>query len=371
MNILLATSITTWGGGENWMLSAALGLRDHGHQVDLIAPAGSALGRRAFAAGLPVHAAGFPRDFDPRGVWFVYRLCRRLRTDVLCLNMDRVLRVAGPAARLAGARAVVPRRGSEMPIGRKLSHRWSWSRVATGAIANSQATRDTMLASAPWLSPTKVRVIYNGISLAEYQRPDARDRLRRELGTAPATPVIGMVGELTDRKNHILLVRQLPWLRERIAGLEVWIAGAGPEQAALRAEAERLGVAGALKVLGFRRDVPDLMNAIDLLVHPALVEGFGYVLVEAMAAGKPVIAARASNIPEIVQPGQTGDLFPVNDAEAMREAVLRLLSDPEQAAALGQAGRDRVREHFSLERMIAELEAYFRGLVAGGDGPAG
>lgn len=391
MNVLFASCIRHWGGGEKWMLSAALGLRERGHAVAVAGRAGSELLARARAAGLPAHGVAFHGDFDPAASWFFYRLCRRLRPDLLCTNMDKVLRVAGPAARLAGVPAVVPRRGSEMPIGGKVSHRWAWREIATGVIANSEATRRTMLESAPWLPPERVRVIYNGLRLEEYDLPGWRASVREELGTPADAPVIGMIGELTARKNHALLLRELPELRRRFPGLEVWIAGEGPERERLLALAREAGggagpgapggvpdgapaggagargsagAGPAVKLLGFRGDVPYLIAGIDLLAHPARVEGFGYALVEAMAGGKPVIAAATSSIPEIVADGKTGLLFPPEDGAALREATARVLADPGLARTLGEAGRTRARALFSLERMLDEVEAYFAEHIA-------
>ncbi len=364
MNVLFASSIATWGGGENWMLSAALGLAARGHDVALATRRGSELQRRAAAAGLAVDGLEFHGDLDPAASWWFSRACRRGRRDVLCVNMDKVLRVAGPAARLAGVPAVVPRRGSEMPLGRKVSHRWAYLDVATGVIANSEATRRTLLASAPWLPPARVRVIYNGLNLGACDRPARRAAVRAALGAGDGAPVLGLVGELTARKNQALLVRELPALRARFPGLQAWLVGEGPEREPLARLAADLGVADAVRLLGFRDDVPDLLAGIDLLVHPARVEGFGYVLVEAMAAGKPVVAAAASSIPEIVVEGVTGHLVPPDDGAALRDAVARVLADPARARALGEAGRARARERFSIPRMLDELETYFAELVA-------
>lgn len=391
MNVLFASCIRHWGGGEKWMLSAALGLRERGHAAAVAGRAGSELLARARAAGLPAHGVAFHGDFDPAASWRFYRLCRRLRPDLLCTNMDKVLRVAGPAARLAGVPAVVPRRGSEMPIGRKVSHRWAWRSIATGVIANSEATRRTMLESAPWLPPERVRVIYNGLRLEDYDLPGWRASVREELGTPAEAPVVGMIGELTARKNHALLLRELPELRRRFPGLEVWIAGEGPERERLLALAWEAGAVAqtvgaqagagaggagggsgsgsagegpAVKLLGFRRDVPYLVAGIDVLVHPARVEGFGYALVEAMAGGKPVVAAAASSIPEIVADGKTGLLFPPEDGAALREATARVLGDSGLARTLGEAGRTRARALFSLDRMLDEVEAYFAEHIA-------
>lgn len=353
MRLLFASCLDEWGGGEQWMLSAALGLRDRGHNCRLACRPGSALGERATAAGLPVHAVRFRGDLDPATTWRFWRLCRTHRIDLCCLNMDKVLRTGGLGARCAGA-AVVPRRGSESPVGGKVSHRLAYLKVADGVIANSRATRRTMLESAPWLPPERIRVIYNGIDCRRYDDGSARARVRAELGAGPDEPVIGMVGELTSRKNHRAVVSRLAALRERFPGLQVWIAGEGPERDALAG----LGGEG-LKLLGFRDDVPDLLQGVDLFCHPARREGFGYVVVEAMASGRPVIVARASNLPEIVADGETGRLVDPEDVDGWEAAIAGLLDDRERAAALAAAGRARARAEYDIARMLDETEAYF------------
>ncbi len=369
MNILFASCIEHWGGGENWMLSAALGLRDRGHGVRLAARRGSELHKRGQAAGLAVTGIRFHGDFDPVASFTFWRLCRRHRIDVLCTNMDKVLRIAGPAARLAGVDAVVPRRGSEMPIGNRISHKLTWKHIAAGAIANSEATRRTMLESAPWLPADQVRVIYNGIDLERYARPETREAVRGMMGSDEDTPVIGMVGELTGRKNHMLVVRCLPAIVERLPDAQVWIVGEGDQREELLDEAEHLGVRDHLHLLGFRDDVPELLGAVDVLAHPALMEGFGYVLVEAMASGRPVVAAATSNIPEIVVDGLTGYLCAPEDAEIWTRRLLEVLEDGALQQRLGQAGQQRAQELFSFERMISEVEAYF-GELAGDPHPS-
>ena len=360
MNLLFASCLSTWGGGENWMLSAMLGLRLRGHRVILTARPDSELIRRAGVEGLPCVEMDYRGDFDPRTFWRFFRLCRSERIDVLCLNMQRVLRIAGPAARLAGVGAVIPRVGSQAPLGRKPSHVWAWKHVASGIIANSRATGDTLLDSAPWLPRDRVRVIYNGLHLERFaDRDGRRQEARARLETDPDVPVIGMIGELTTRKNHILVLRQLPALVERFPGLKLWILGEGDQREVLAAEAAHLGVAGNLVLAGFRSDVPDLIPGMDVLAHPALMEGFGYVLVEAMAAGLPVVAADTSNLPEIIDEGVTGWLLPPGNGALWTRRLVDLLADPELGRRMGEAGRLEAGRRFTFARMLDELEAYF------------
>ncbi len=364
MRILFATNLTEWGGGEFWMLTAAVGMRDRGHDVRLLVAEGAELGHRAAAVDLTVDTLQFHGDLDPVTTWRFWRHCRRHHIDVLCLNMDKVLRVGGLGARLAGT-TVIPRRGSEMPVGSKLSHKFVYLNVAAGVIANSQATRNTMLESAPWLPPQKVRVIYNGINVDCPVDASARRRVREEMGASDTTPVIGMVGELTNRKNHRVVVECLVELREQWPDLQLWIAGEGPEWDALSGLAEKSGVADGLRLLGFRQDVPDLIQGMDLLCHPALREGFGYAIVEAMVAGCPVIAARTSNIPEIVAEGRTGLLVEPDDRDGWLQSILALLGDFERSRMLAEAAKTEARERFSVDRMLDETESYFRELHGG------
>jgi len=127
--------------------------------------------------------------------------------------------------------------------------------------------------------------------------------------------------------------------------------------------AEELGVAERVHVLGPRKDVPALMHAIDVFAMPSIWEGFGLVLLEAMAAGRPIVASRVATIPEVVLDGQTGLLVPAGDPLLLAEALAQLADQPALAARLGEAGRERVRRQFSLEKMVGDTELLYRELV--------
>ncbi len=342
------------------MLTAALGLRERGHQVRLVCAEGSQLGLRAREAGLPVDEVVFHGDLDPGLSFRYWQICRRHQIELLCLNMDKVLRVAGPPAKLAGA-TVVPRRGSDPPVGSKASHKFAYLKIAEGVIANSMATRSTMLTSATWLPEEKIRVIYNGIATEKY-KPDTglRAEVRTELGLNTQTRVLGMVGELTTRKNHQIILEQMPALLKHEPQLQLIIAGQGPQMPVLAQQVEQMGISDSVQLLGFRNDVPRLLQAMDIFVHPALREGFGYVVVEAMASGLPVIVTNTSNLPEIVTEGQTGLLCAPADGAQWRQQILKLLADQTLAQDLARSGYQQAQGRFSFTRMLDELEDYFR-----------
>jgi glycosyltransferase involved in cell wall biosynthesis len=214
--------------------------------------------------------------------------------------------------------------------------------------------------------PARVRRVYHGLEplhTAELQR--AATGIRRELGVAPDDFLVGNVGRLAPQKGQRHLIGALPLLLERVPRAHVAIAGGGDLEEFLRSLAAELGVADRVHVLGPRRDVPALMHALDAFVMPSIWEGFGIVLLEAMAAARPIVASAVATIPEIVLDEQTGLLVPAGDAVALADALARLAAEPELARELGERGRERLQRHFSLDKMVGDTELLYRELVEG------
>jgi glycosyltransferase involved in cell wall biosynthesis len=142
------------------------------------------------------------------------------------------------------------------------------------------------------------------------------------------------------------------------------LIGDGPEAGSLAALSRQLGLQEAVRFLGTRSDIPQLLSLLDVVALPSLEEGFPNVVLEAMAAGKPVVATRVGGTPEAVIHRETGLLVPPKDPRALADAILEVLDDPQRANAMGQAGRERVRKAFDLSRMVQEIEALYEELIA-------
>lgn len=362
MNVLFANSIRMFGGGEIWMLRAARALEARGHRVEILCRPGVEFAGRAEAAGLGVVTLPMAGDFDPRTVEATRRILRRRRVDLVLTNMDKELRFAGMAARLAGRTAVVARRGIDHPLKDALRYRFAYNVLADAVIANSEATRRALLRNAPWLAPEKIRVIYNGIDPAPYEGPPATD-IRKRWPIAPGHAVIGFVGQLDERKGIADLLAAFERVMREAPGTTLLLVGEGP----LRAEIERFAAGaatgGRVILAGFQDGIADIMKQIDVLVLPSLWEGFGIVLIEAMAASKPAITTAVSSMPEIVLDGETGRVVPVRDPGALAAAMLEVLRDPARGRRWGEAGRRRVEEHFGIGAMTDRLEALFDEVV--------
>jgi glycosyltransferase involved in cell wall biosynthesis len=154
------------------------------------------------------------------------------------------------------------------------------------------------------------------------------------------------------------LVRAVAEVVREMPELVVLCAGDGPHRGAFEREAAERGLTNAVRFLGHRADVPALLALSRLVVLPSLAESFGFAALEAMSLGRPVVASRAGGLPEVVRDGDTGLLVDVGDAAGLARAMVALLRDPERAAALGAAGRERARG-FSCDRMLRGYEAVY------------
>ncbi len=357
LRILFVNSIQMFGGGEVWMLRTLALLKEKGHRVWLLCRPGTRLAQEALRQGIAVRTMRMRGDFDALSIWQVFRLIKRLRIQVVLTNMDKELRFAGIAARLAGVGAVFPRRGIDYPLKDRWRYRFAYNKLASMVIANSKATARALRRNAPWLPEERIAVIYNGIDPAPFV--SGSPRLRQEYRLPAHARVIGFVGQLDERKGICYLLQAFAEVHRRHPETVLLVVGEGPLREWIVTTAAAYGLARAVILTGFREDVPAVMRSIDMLVLPSLWEGFGIVLIEAMAAGRPVVTTAVSSMPEIVLHGRTGLLVPPGNAQALAEAVCALLEDPARAKRMGRAGQVRVSEHFADQRMLRELEGLF------------
>lgn len=204
------------------------------------------------------------------------------------------------------------------------------------------------------------QVVYipNGVSITTARRPPGD--IRRELGTSPDATVIATVARLHPSKGQQYLLRAFRLVRDRRPGAVLWLVGDGECRGALERETTELGIAESVRFAGTRRDVRDILDAVDLFALPSLWEGMPNALMEAMAAGRPVVASDTDAIRELVIHGKTGWMVRPGDAEGLAHCMTDVLADPGRAADIGQAGLQHVRQHFSLERMVDAYATLYR-----------
>lgn len=353
MRIVLSNSSWKWGGVHTVTAALARGLAERGHDVALLCRPGSEL-EAEMRGVVPLVPILRGADFNPLAVLRAVRALRELRAQIVLALMDKDLRLTGVAARVLRVPVVV-RRANDQPL-RSAHSRLFYARIASRVVANSDATRRTLLAAAPALSRRGVHVIRNGIDVAAFAGAHPAD-----LGLADDAVAFGFVGRFEARKGLRELIAAWPTVSDALPRAVLVLAGRGalePEVDAWAATAERV------HRLGYRRDVAALMHALDILVMPSHWEGFGLVAAEAMAAGTPVVASDVSSLPEVVRDGVSGLLVPPRDANALARAMIEVGRDDGLRQRLGSAGRRIAAEEFSNERMVEEWEALLRDSLA-------
>ena len=204
----------------------------------------------------------------------------------------------------------------------------------------------------------KVNVIHNGIDIGVLPGGDLRARLRRELGIADHEVVVGTVARLDPVKDLHTLIRAIGLQNPAQAPMTLLVIGDGDERASLEAAARNIGAA-SVRFLGHREDARDLLAACDLFANSSISEGISLTILEAMAAGLPVVATHVGGTPEIVD-DTCGRLVPARDPQALVAALATLAGDPALRRTLGRDARARVEQHFTLNRMVREYrDAYY------------
>ncbi len=207
----------------------------------------------------------------------------------------------------------------------------------------------------------KIYVVHNGVAVPDGNAP-VNATLRAALTGGRARPVVLIAARLDKQKGHRYLLEATPLVPEAVFVL----AGEGPERASLEAQARALGVSDRVLFLGYRRDIPDLLACADLVVLPSLFEGLPLSVLEAMAAGKPVIASAIPGTTEVVIHGETGLLVPPGDPAALAAAIRTVLSDAQLAQRLAEAGRARVHRQFSAPDMVQRVAQIYEHVLSHG-----
>jgi glycosyltransferase involved in cell wall biosynthesis len=293
---------------------------------------------------------------------------REMKPDIVHTHLLHADLFGIPAAKLTRVPAVITGRHNDNAFRRRAPIRFAnnllWRMVDAG-IAASDAVRRFCI-EVEGATPRKLHTIHYGL---EYRRNDAERRehraaLRAELKADADTVLIGIICRLVEQKGVQYGLEAFAHIASQCANARLVIAGDGALRKTLEAQAAALGIANRVHFLGWRADSMQVLAGLDIFMQPSLWEGFGLVLLEAMASRLPIVATNVSAIPEVVAHGETGLLVPPRDVPALATALHTLVADAPLRQHMGLLGEDRLEEQFTAERMVHETLALYNVLAS-------
>ena len=361
MNILYVESSRSWGGQEYRTCLEINWLNAHGHQAWLVCNPDSQVHSKASELATRVVTMPLRSRVDPLCTLRLWKFCRQNKIDLLKTYSSKDHWICLPlfvcGIPLSRARCITD------PIG-SASRAFVFKHGCSQIVADASVIK-RQLVKQNGIDPAKIEVIGSAVDLVKFKPPRNRTKFRREIGVGDDTPLIGNVGMIRPDKGQLQLVKAAPLVFEKHPGARFVIVGQGTgilkRGINVRNAIDQAGLADKIIMAGYRWDTPNVYAACDMIVIASLhTEASPIVLREAFASGRPVIATKVGDIPEIVRHRENGLLIEPGDTQALAAAIMEFISDPELAARCALNGFSYATEHFSFDKMMeAKLRADF------------
>ncbi len=345
------------GGQEIRTLAEVRWLLAHGWGALIACQPDSPLLAEATAAGLPVEAVRMGNAADVGALLRLRRLMRERDVSLAHTHSSVDSWLAGIAAKSLG-RPVVRTRHVSIPIGRRRSLVY---RLADRVITSAESVRSIVIAAG--IAPERVVTISAGVDGERFHPGVSGSGIRRELGLGEA-PVVGLVANVRGSKGHNVFLEAARTVLAGKPDARFLIVGDGVGFDAVSRRVRDMGLDPSVRVTGFRRDIPEVMAALDVLVLPSIrSEAIPQVIPQALAVGTPVVASTIGGSPELIRDGENGRLVPPGDSRALADAILALLRQPDRARSMALAGQAMVREHYTIDATMARTTTVYRTLL--------
>jgi glycosyltransferase involved in cell wall biosynthesis len=341
----------SWRGGQNQVLLTVNGLRAIGQRSALVAHPDGELRRRA-SEGLELIPIAPRTEVDLTAAWRLARVVKKLRPDVVHAHDPHGIAMAALALSFAGgapAPVLVASRRVDFHLKGNSLSRWKYRQVDC-FIAASEAIRQMLIADG--IPASRTVTVHEGIDV-EHVEAAERVNVHETLWLPHHAPIVGNVAALVPHKGQRYLVEAAHLVVQEVPDARFVILGEGELREHLERQVREYRLEKHVFLPGFRTDVLGWIKGFDLFVMSSVTEGLGTSLLDAMACGKPIVATDAGGIPEVVDQGVTGTVVPARDPRAMATAIVELLRDETRRQKMGQAGLARVKDCFTVERMVA------------------
>jgi len=354
-NICFFNSNKAWGGGEKWHFTMCQELSKAGLNTFIVTNTHSQIGLKATKERLQhfVFQISSLSFINPIKVFLLIMFFRMKKIDTLIMNLPQDLKCAGIAAKLAGVKKIIYRRGMPHPLRNTWLNRFLFKNILTQVIVNSEEIgRSLSQGNEEWFPKEKLVLLYNGMNLN--QNFDQHQKIYQKKSDEI---VIGNAGRLTAQKGQKYLIEMAQSLMQKGINFKLLIAGEGELKNELSASIKTLGLEEHVTLLGHVSDMSSFMNSIDLFVFPSLFEGAANTLIETLFYEKPIVAFNVSSNPEIIEHGFNGMLAKAFEVEDLTNCTLKLIEDKSLREKMAMNGKIRLAEKFDQQKILENLKA--------------
>jgi L-malate glycosyltransferase len=353
---------TTWRGGQNQVLLTVMGLRAVSHRAMLVAHPAGELRRRA-EEGLEFVALAPNHELDLKAGWKLARVLNRLRPDIVHAHDPHAIAMAALALSMSTAEPVPPlvaSRRVDFHLKPNSFSKWKHRQVAMFIAASEAIAR---ILQADGVPAARIATVHEGIDVDRIAGIEPLS-VHAELWLPTHAPIVGNIGALVPHKGQRHLIDAAALVVRDVPDARFVVLGEGELRPALEHQVKSLHLEKHVVLPGFRVDVLALLKTFDVFVMSSETEGLGTSILDAMACGRPVVGTRTGGIPEVVEDGVTGRLVEPRDPPALAQAITALLKDEPLRARMGAAGLARVRERFTVDRMVEGTLRVYQDVIA-------
>lgn len=342
-----------WGGQEIRILNESIGIRGKGHRVIIVAESESTLREKAIEHDFETIPLSFRNTDYPATFFKMLHLIKDYKPDFINTHSSKDSWITGIASRSSRYKPYIIRtRHLSTPVSSNPLNSQIYRTIPHKIITTGESIR-SLLINEIHVMPGKVISIPTGVDQNFFNPEDGYNDIRYQLSLNKNTPLVGMVSVLRSWKGHDYFIEAANLIRKRNPDLRFLIVGDGPRKKAIKKLIKEKDLHGIMFLTGHREDIPDIMNSLDILVHPSYAnEGIPQSVLQAMAMGTPVIASNLNALTEVIHDNETGLVVPIKDPKELCDKILMLLKSSELLSKLGRNARMLVTQTYSLERMI-------------------
>ena len=371
LNLMVICSSSLLGGAETHLLTFARKLNKKRFNLNFVCPSEGNLTFELRRLNIEPIIIDVRKKSNLKAIPRLIRIIKDQGIDIVHTHGLRGAFFGHLAAKVAGAPIILSTIHDLIYTHQKFSTRKARSYIlliklttalADKVIAVSEKVKQDLIVKGG-VKLDKLITIHNGIDLDEFRAARDRESIRRELGIASQTPVVGITGRLVPEKGIEYFLKAASQIKKGLVKIKFLIVGDGPSRQQLENLAKKLGISQDCLFTGFRKEIADIISIFDVSVLSSLCEPFGLAILEYMALGKPVVATNAGGVSEIIEDGKNGILVPPQQSGRLAQAVVSLLKDRTKARQMSLAGRALVESEFSAEKMVKEVERLYLGLA--------